>query len=425
MRPKPAVVFAASSLLAGLLWGPGGAARADAPLPTLILYPRSADSTDDVRALVDLRKQLRADGQFQVLTYDPASAAMTRAAGDAHHPEWLSGPMTSDADRLALARALGASFLVTVAKADGRGKADAHLVEAAPSARFWNVFNKKSDEAARAIEQQAADALAHPASSTVNPPAPVVTAPAPVVTAPATPIPEPPTVVPPTVGPKPAPVTPPTVVEPPVPVATPPVASAPVVIPSPGALPTPVGATPGVPVLVPPAALPIPTLPGPPVVVIPAVPAALPPPAVDDLSGVMPSLNQGDGELARGNFVGAIARYRDAINGAPLSITPRLKLAQAYLQAEMRDKALDEARRALQIAPNSVPVQQFLDQLDAETGTSDGAIARYSAGVSQNPEDPTAHLELGDAYWNNSALGQAEGEYKQAQTLAPLGSPPA
>lgn len=139
----------------------------------------------------------------------------------------------------------------------------------------------------------------------------------------------------------------------------------------------------------------------------------------------MPSLNQGDGELARGNFVGAIARYRDAINGAPLSITPRLKLAQAYLQAEMRDKALDEARRALQIAPNSVPVQQFLDQLDAETGTSDGAITRYSAGVAQNPQDPTAHLELGDAYWNNSDLGQAESEYKQAQTLAPAGSGPA
>jgi len=91
----------------------------------------------------------------------------------------------------------------------------------------------------------------------------------------------------------------------------------------------------------------------------------------------------------------------------------------------MRDKALDEARRALQIAPDSVVVQQFLAQIDAETGTSDGAIARYQAGVIQNPQDPTAHLELGDALWNNSNLAQAESEYKQAQTLAAPGSPPA
>jgi tetratricopeptide (TPR) repeat protein len=63
-----------------------------------------------------------------------------------------------------------------------------------------------------------------------------------------------------------------------------------------------------------------------------------------------------------------------------------------------------------------------LDQLDAETGTSDGAVARYTASVALNPQDPTAHLELGDAYWNNSDLAQAESEYKQAQTLASPGS---
>ena len=425
MRPKPAVVLAASSLLAGLLLGAGRSACADAPLPTLVLYPRTANNPDDVRALVDLRKKLRADGQFEVLTYDPESAAMTRAASDAHHPEWLSGPMASDADRLALARALGAAFLVTVAKADGRDKADARLVEAAPSARAWNVFSKKPDEAARAIEQQATDALAHPATLTVNPPAPVVTPPVAVVVTPTPPKP----VITPPVAPKPAPV-----IVPPAPVTAPPAPAPPthaaptVIIAPPVPVPAPVTAPPPVPVLVPPAALPIPTPPGPPLTVVPAAPPPAPvrpTPPVDDLAGVMTTLKQGDDELASGNFVGAIARYRDAINGAPLSVTPRLKLAQAYLQAQMRDKALDEARRALQIAPDSVPVQQFLDQLDAETGTSDGAIARYTAGVAQNPQDPTAHLELGDAFWNNSDMAQAEGEYKQAQTLAPTGSPSA
>lgn len=459
MRAKPAVTLLATSLAAGLLLsGAGRPVRADV-LPTLVLYPLTLDDPDDVRALVDLRRKLRDDGQFQVLTYNRESPAMTRAARDARHPEWLAGPMTSDADRLALARALGASFMVTVARADGRGKADAHLVEAAPSVRFWNVFNKKPDEAARAIEQQAADALAHPATVTARPPTPVA-APRPPAPVAAVVIPKPVIVAPPGATPPahpvtPAPVTvaPPVVITPPAPVITPPakpvtppapppapvtvIPPAPVITPTPAPVvvappvvtappsprPMPAPVTTPAPVLVPPAALPIPTPPGPPVAVVPAPVRAAPP--VDDLSGVKGILTNGDDELARGNFVGAIARYREAVNGAPLSVTPRLKLAQAYLQAEMRDKALDEARRALGVAPDSQLVQQFLAQLDAETGTSDGAVARYNAVVAQNPQDPTAHLELGDALWNNSDLTQAESEYKQAQTLAAPGSPPA
>lgn len=400
MRSKPAVALLASSLVAGLLLGSGPPAPADA-LPTLILYPRTVNNPDDVRALVDLRKALRADGRFQVLTFDPASAAMMRAANDAHHPEWLSGPMSSENDRLALARALGAAFLVTVAKADGRGKADAHLVEAAPSARFWNVVNQKSGDAAGAIELQVTDALAHPALVTAVPPTPVATPP------PSAPTTKPSVTLP--VVATPAPV-----------LADPAPAPTPVIISPPPVAPRPVAAPVRVPSIAPPVSPPA----------VPAAPVAPPAsvhtaPPVDDLSGVMVTLKQGDDELARGNFVGAIARYRDAINGAPLSVTPRLKLAQAYLQAEMRDKALDEARRALEIAPGSVPVQQFLVHLDAETGTSDGAIARYTAGVTQNPQDPTAHLELGDALWNNSDLVQAESEYKRAEALAAPGSPPA
>ncbi len=152
------------------------------------------------------------------------------------------------------------------------------------------------------------------------------------------------------------------------------------------------------------------------VVVAPAPPAAMRPD--EDLVPVRGLLTQGDTALSAGNFVAAIAAYRDAINGAPLSMAPRLKLAQAYLQSDRRDKALSEAQRALALAPNDPAVQQFLMQLDAETGSSDGAVARFQAVAAQSPQDPNAHLELADALWNNGALSQAADEYQTAQSLA-------
>lgn len=389
--------------------GEGGRSAHAASLPTLVLYPRTLGDSEDVRALIDLRKKLRSDGQFQVLTYDPESAAMTRAAGDAHHPEWLTGPMAADADRLALTRALGADFYLSVAKA-GRGKADVHLVEAAPAARAWTLSDKKTDDAAHQVEQQATDALQHPA--------PVAARPVPPPSSPVRVAVKPPAPAPPTVTTTPAPV---------------PVVTAPVITPAPQPTPMPPPAAPVTPVptnvpaatlpTVPPPALPVPAPP------TPIAPAPKPPvkaaPPVDDLSSVTAVLSQGDEELARGNFVGAIARYREAINGAPLSVAPRLKLAQAYRQAGMKDRALDEAKRALEVAPDSGLVQQFLDQLDAESGTSEGAVTRYEAAVARDPQDPTAHQELGDALWNGGDLARAEAEYTQAQGLAEAGSPSA
>jgi len=113
--------------------------------------------------------------------------------------------------------------------------------------------------------------------------------------------------------------------------------------------------------------------------------------------------------------------YRQAIDGAPLSVVPRLKLAQAYLQGGFKDKALSEAKRALQVSPDSIPVQEFLIHLDSDENTSEGAVAMYEGLVEKNPNDPGVHVELGDAYWNNEDLGRSESEYKIALHLSKPG----
>lgn len=323
-----------------------GGARGEAP--TLLLFPRAPGDSADARALVAMRKALRADGHFQILTFDPESSAVKRAAADAHHPEWLTRTYAADPVRLEVARAVGAAFFVVLADG-GRGRTAAHLAETLPAARVWDFPDQKLDDAARSLTAQALDSLKTPAPAAPQLPAAVT---------------PPPVVAPPSVVPTPAPVS----------------------------APLPRRRTPS-PVLEP----------------------------RDDLAAVASTLAQGDRALESGDVVGAIASYRDAVNGAPRHVVPRLKLAGAYLQAGLREKALDEARRALDVAPNDAPVQEFLRRWDTETGSSDGAVMRGRGLVAKNPQDPGAHLTLGDALWNNNALVEAEAEYKAAQRLTPTG----
>jgi tetratricopeptide (TPR) repeat protein len=130
------------------------------------------------------------------------------------------------------------------------------------------------------------------------------------------------------------------------------------------------------------------------------------------LDAVRPLIARGDEAVESGEIARAISLYRQAIDGAPLSVVPRLKLAQAYLQGGFRDKALSEAKRALQVSPDSIPVQEFLIHLDSDDNTSEGAVAMYEGLVEKNPNDPGVHIGLGDAYWNDNDLGRAESEYK-------------
>ena len=161
----------------------------------------------------------------------------------------------------------------------------------------------------------------------------------------------------------------------------------------------------------------------------PQIAAPAPPIAVkkrtenaEDMTAIQPLLARGDAALDGGDTVSAIALYRQAVNGAPLSVVPRLKLAQAYAKDGLSGRALDEARRALQIAPDSEPVQQFLADLDQQTGTLVGALIKVRAALERSPSDPAAHTALADALWNSGDLSGAEAEYKAASALSPDGS---
>jgi len=399
LRPALLLPVALGAVLAG--GGVRGAPPAP-PHPLLLLFPRVPGEADD-RALVALRARLRADDRLDVLTFDPDSPSLRRAAADARHPEWLTGPVTADAARLDIARAVGAAYAAVVAHAD-RGRTDVRLLEAAPAARVWNYVAFPTAAAAESIERaaatpapNAAPPAANPGGGAPNPPAPSPGGaggnvpggnPSPPglgaggLSSP--PAPAPPVVIKPNLPPRQSPPSPPSS----------PAIAAPVKTPSPTPVTTPAPS------------------PAPP---IPASSAV-------DLTAVQPLITRADQAVARGDMVDAYALYRGAINGAPLSDVPRLKLAQAYLAGGLADKALDEAQRALALIPGSIALQEFLIKYDAENGTTAGRVARYKALAAKNPQDATVHLDLGDAFWDGTFYADAETEYKSARDLASAGS---
>ena len=433
MSAKPVAAAARLGLAALCLLGGGLApVHAKAPLPTVLLYPASPA---DVPAMVDLRTRLRLDGTLQALTYDPDSASVKRVAAETSHSEWLIGTL-SDSARLALARALGVAFYAVVSPGRQSDSTHIELVQTAPPALTFDWYGANRQYGARAIESQALAALGpvvslpngqapemntapilsmsdSPPAPVVVPPAPVVVPPAPVVVLPAPVVVLPPAALivrPPT---PPTPyvsvpvfqshkVIPPTVVKQPRPQV--PLVAA---LPPRGSIftPTPQEET------VTPAVRPAPTS--------DTLPVIKPQPKAEDLAAIAPLMNRGDSALEGGDVVGAIALYRQAVNGAPLSLAPRLKLARAYQKGGLSEKALSEAQRALEIAPDSQPLQQFLAQLDQENGTSDGTLARFRVQIERNADDPAAHAGLAEALWNSGDLAGAETEYKAAKRLAP------
>ena len=447
MSAKPVAAAARLGLAALCLLGGGLApVHAKAPLPTVLLYPASPA---DVPAMVDLRTRLRLDGTLQALTYDPDSASVKRVAAETSHSEWLIGTL-SDSARLALARALGVAFYAVVSPGRQSDSTHIELVQTAPPALTFDWYGANRQYGARAIESQALAALgpvvslpngqapemntapilsmsdsppavvAPTPAPVVVPPAPVVVPPAPVFVLPAPVfVPPPPVVVPPPAAPIVRPPTPPTPyvsvpvfqshkVIPPTVVKQPrpqvPLVAA---LPPRGSIftPTPQEET------VTPAVRPAPTS--------DTLPVIKPQPKAEDLAAIAPLMNRGDSALEGGDVVGAIALYRQAVNGAPLSLAPRLKLARAYQKGGLSEKALSEAQRALEIAPDSQPLQQFLAQLDQENGTSDGTLARFRVQIERNADDPAAHAGLAEALWNSGDLAGAETEYKAAKRLAP------
>lgn len=340
--------------------------------PVALIFAKSPLSPAQIHAMESVRAKLRAGNDLTVLSYDPDSPSIKRASIETHHPDWLVAAPLDDGPQTALAEALGARFVIDVGRGGMRGHYFVHVVDTASSSRTWSWDDVSLDEAVndtRGIVMGKIPLGTGPVIK-VEPATPKVDA---IIAPLAVPV---------------APKTDTTV--------APPATTTPVAVPTDTTSSSIVLASPS----------------------LDPLNAARAKEKAALLVQIQPLLAQSDDQLTKGNVVEAISLLRSAVNEAPFASEPRIKLAKAYIEAGLQDRALDEAKRALALSPDSVPIQEFLIQFDADSGTSNGAILRYSALVAKNPSDVSAHIGLGEAYWNSGSLAKAESELKVAETLS-------
>ena len=129
--------------------------------------------------------------------------------------------------------------------------------------------------------------------------------------------------------------------------------------------------------------------------------------------------DQGDASMQTADDLTAIMLYKKSISLAPRAAEPRMKLAQAYLAAGMKENALEEAKRALAIDPGNTEVQNFIESQDAGVAGSNGDVIVAQAQTESDPNNPSAWISLGDAYWNVGDPDDSLISYKHAEDINP------
>ena len=132
---------------------------------------------------------------------------------------------------------------------------------------------------------------------------------------------------------------------------------------------------------------------------------------------------QGDAAMLGGDALSAIGLYKNAISLAPRAMSPRLKLAQAYLTAGMKTQAVAEAKRALLIDPQNHDAKEFIVSQGDSSDPSNGVVLAQAQSEG-DPSNPNVWISLGDAYWNANDPDNALDSYKRAADLDPSGVVP-
>jgi len=95
----------------------------------------------------------------------------------------------------------------------------------------------------------------------------------------------------------------------------------------------------------------------------------------------------------------------------------RYNRARQYLAQGEKDKALEELKAAIELAPEFVEAHR--DYLDNQRDKAQSFIEQYEAKVKQNPNSAVFHYLLGKVYSNADRREQADAEFQKALEIDP------
>ncbi len=133
----------------------------------------------------------------------------------------------------------------------------------------------------------------------------------------------------------------------------------------------------------------------------------------------MPEMHKAQELLDKGDYGGAIAKYREIIRQHPNNAMAHSNLSGALRMNGNLDEAVAEANEALRIKPHLPVAHTALGLALARKNDWDGAINEYHEALRLNPDLPNAHCLLGIALARKGDWNRAIAEYREALRLKP------
>jgi tetratricopeptide (TPR) repeat protein len=122
----------------------------------------------------------------------------------------------------------------------------------------------------------------------------------------------------------------------------------------------------------------------------------------------------------QGEAAKAAAAYEQAFNLNPKLLSPVLKLAQVYAgPLQKRDKALEFAKKARELAPNDVHVTGLLGRIAFEAGNFTWAYSLLQDGARQRRDDPGILHDLAMAAYALGKVPEARQAMQRSLKAAP------
>ena len=136
----------------------------------------------------------------------------------------------------------------------------------------------------------------------------------------------------------------------------------------------------------------------------------------------------GDGELSAADYQAtALAELSKAASLRPNDAETRLTLADVYLDAGNKSRALDEGKKAAEFAMTSTlqaQAQLAVGRAYFAVGEEDSAERAFREALEINPALAEAHLGIGQLRLAQHRLPEAEQELRRAMELAPNSAAP-
>lgn len=134
------------------------------------------------------------------------------------------------------------------------------------------------------------------------------------------------------------------------------------------------------------------------------------------------ALTRGIDLYTNNDFAGAVNEFRRAIGLSPFSDNAAKAydfMAQGYLMDDNTDAAIKTYKEAIRVYPTRDALRVSLGDIYYKQGLLPEAEAEYAAAIKLNSESPDSRYGLGQVYLNSGKYSEAETEFKKVVSLSP------